>query len=151
MPPSQLVELNVVNTNDRKWDLFPVPYIDAQLEHHPLHSDAETGMMVLKMVYRAGFTNPWHSHFCGHGFYVLDGVLDTHQGQYGPGSWVWFPEGGLMYHGATKENDCTFLFVTNKKFSIHFVGDESDACALEMAAEEQIRAAREKGRGMSTA
>ena len=91
-------------------------------------------MMVLKMVYRAGFTNPWHSHFCGHGFYVLDGILDTHQGQYGPGSWVWFPEGGVMYHGATKEQDCTFLFITNKKFTIHFVGDKEDPCALEMAA-----------------
>jgi hypothetical protein len=27
-----------------------------------------------------------------------------------------------------------FLFITNKKFTIHFVGDKSDACALEMAA-----------------
>lgn len=39
-----------------------------------------------------------------------------------------------MYHGATPDQDCTFLFITNKKFTIHFVGDKSDACALEMAA-----------------
>lgn len=91
-------------------------------------------MLIMKMVYRAGFTNLWHSHFCGHGFYVLSGILDTHQGQYGPGSWVWFREGGTMYHGATKDQDVTFLFITNKKFSIHFVGDKDDPCALEMAA-----------------
>jgi quercetin dioxygenase-like cupin family protein len=83
-------------------------------------------MMVLKMVYRAGFTNPWHSHPCAHGIYVLEGALNTHQGRYPAGSFVWFPEGGIMEHGATQDEDCTFLFITNKQFSIHYVGDESD-------------------------
>jgi len=185
MTLAKQVPVTAIDTNNEEWALFPVPCINAKLEHVPLHNDQETGMMVLKMVYRAGFTNPWHSHFCGHGFYVLDGVLDTHQGQYGPGSWVWMPEGGVMYHvrlcchiafsitpleahpealqswyhgdgvqsypysghalnmtdygvqGATKDQDVTFLFVTNKKFSIHFVGDKNDPCALEMAAYEQ--------------
>ncbi|KAK4617239.1 uncharacterized protein CLAFUR5_05070 [Fulvia fulva] len=129
MTVGNLVDLSVVDTNLTAYELFPVPYINAQLEHNMLHNDGETGMMVLKMVCRAGFTNPWHSHFCGHGFFVLEGVLDIHKGQYGAGSWVWFPEGGLMYHGATKDQDVTFLFVTNKKFSIHFVDDTSDPCA----------------------
>ncbi|ETN47155.1 uncharacterized protein HMPREF1541_01346 [Cyphellophora europaea CBS 101466] len=132
MPTAKTVPLTVVDTNKTPWQPFPVPYIGANLDHNPLHEDAETGMTILKLTYRAGFTNPWHSHFCGHGFYVLDGILDTHGGQYGPGSWVWFPEGGTMYHGATKEKDVTVLFITNKKFSIHFVGDGSDPCALEM-------------------
>jgi len=77
-------------------------------------------------VYRAGFTNPWHSHPCAHGVYVLEGTLSTHQGQYPAGSFVWFPEGGIMEHGATQEEDCTFLFITNKPFDMHFVGDEND-------------------------
>ena len=144
MPPAQPVDLTVVDTNTTSWALFPVPYINAQLEHNSLLNDPETGMMVAKMVYRAGFTNPWHSHFCGHGFYVLDGILDTHQGQYGPWSCVWFPVGGVMYHGATPEQDVTFLFITNKKFSIHFVGDQSDPCALEMAAAEQYERQQRK-------
>ena len=88
--------------------------------------DPATGMQVLKMVYRAGFTNPWHSHPCAHGVYVLDGTLNTHQGQYPAGSFVWFPEGGIMEHGATQDADCTFLFITNKPFDIHFVGDTND-------------------------
>ena len=120
------VELTVVDTNTAAWELFPVAYIGANLEHVPLMSDPDTGMMILKMVYRAGFTNPWHSHPCAHGIYVLEGTLDTHQGQYPAGSFVWFPEGGIMEHGSTQDEDCTFLFITNKAFAIHFVGDEND-------------------------
>src|SRR5690348_16948201 len=123
------VELTVVDTNTATWELFPVEYIGANLEHVPLMSDPETGMMIFKMVYRAGFTNPWHSHPCAHGVYVLDGTLSTHQGRYPAGSFVWFPEGGIMEHGATQEEDCTFLFITNKPFDIHFVGDENDPAA----------------------
>ena len=67
------VELSVIDTNTAAWELFPVEYIKANLEHVPLVNDPETGMMVLKMVYRAGFTNPWHSHPCAHGVYVLEG------------------------------------------------------------------------------
>jgi quercetin dioxygenase-like cupin family protein len=43
--------------------------------------DPATGMSVLKTVYRAGFTNPWHSHPFAHGVYVLEGTLSTHQGR----------------------------------------------------------------------
>ncbi|WP_018332214.1 cupin domain-containing protein [Actinomycetospora chiangmaiensis] len=113
------VELVVTDTTTAAWEDFPVPAIDAVLEHVPLLDDPETGMMLVKMVYRAGFTNPWHTHPCGHGIYVLSGTLRTHQGTYGSGSFVWFPEGGSMEHGATDDADCTFLFVTNKPFDIH--------------------------------
>jgi hypothetical protein len=71
--PMKPVELTVVDTNTAEWQGFPVEYINATLEHIPLVNDADTGMMVLKMVYRAGFTNPWHSHPCAHGVYVLEG------------------------------------------------------------------------------
>ena len=80
--PMKPVELTVVDTNTAEWQGFPVEYINATLEHIPLVNDTDTGMMVLKMVYRAGFTNPWHSHSCAHGVYVLEGVLNTHQGDY---------------------------------------------------------------------
>ena len=115
------VNLTVVDTLSADWQDFPVPAINANLEHVPLVDDPDTGMMVVKMVYRAGFTNTWHTHPCGHGIYVLDGVLNTHQGDYGPGNFVWFPEGGTMQHGATADADCTFLFITNKPFDIHHV------------------------------
>lgn len=59
-PSAKPVDVSVVDTNKAEWVLFPVDYINAKLEHTPLHDDEETGMMVLKMLYRAGFTNPWY-------------------------------------------------------------------------------------------
>jgi quercetin dioxygenase-like cupin family protein len=52
--------------------------------------------------------------------YVLEGVLQTHEGTYGPGSFVWFPEGPVMEHGATADGDVTVVFITNKRFEIHY-------------------------------
>ena len=124
--PLEPVELNVVDTNTAEWQGFPIDYLGVALPHIPLVDDPDTGMMVAKMTYPAGHTTPWHTHPCAHGVYVLAGVLSTHQGQYGPGTFVWFPEGGLMEHGAQQDEDVTFLFITNKKFAIHFVGDEND-------------------------
>lgn len=114
------VELTVVDTNTTEWVKFPIPEIDAELDALPLMADPDTGMEVMKLIYRAGFTNPWHTHNCAHGIYVLDGTLTTHRGSYGPGSFVWFPEGGSMHHGASAEKDCTMLFITNKPFDIHY-------------------------------
>jgi hypothetical protein len=73
-----------------------------------------------------------HSHPCAHGVYVLEGTLNTHQGDYPAGSFVWFPEGGVMQHGATQDQDVTFLFITNKAFDIHSVDDENDPHAPTM-------------------
>ena len=48
----------------------------------------------------------------------VEGTLRTHEGDFGPGSFVWFPEGMTMYHGATEDSDCLMLFITNK-YSLH--------------------------------
>ncbi len=79
------VDLAVVDTNTADWDKFPIPEIGAELDFVPLITDSDTGMMVLKMTYKAGFTNPW------------------------------------QHHGASSDEDCTFLFITNKPFEIHYV------------------------------
>jgi quercetin dioxygenase-like cupin family protein len=115
------VELTAVDTNSQEWVAFPIPEQGVELPAMPLIDDPDTGMQVMKIIYRAGWTNPWHFHSCAHGIYVLEGSLVTHQGTYGPGSFVWFPEGGIMEHGATADADCTFLFITNKPFDIHYV------------------------------
>jgi quercetin dioxygenase-like cupin family protein len=113
------VTLTVVDTTTAPWEKFPVPRIHAELDALPLIADPDTGMQVMKLIYRAGLTNPWHTHPCALGIYVLDGTLATHQGEYPPGSFVWFPEGGTMNHGAAADEDCTFLFIRNKPFDIH--------------------------------
>ena len=69
----------------------------------------------------AGVINPQHTHPCGHGMYVLEGQLVTHRGTYGPGSFVWFPEGEVMEHGASAAADCVVVFIPNKAFRIDYV------------------------------
>lgn len=114
------LKLRVVDTNRTPWDLFEVPHVGHKLPSKTLFEDPETGMLIVKVVYRAGHNTPPHWHRCSHGIYVLDGILTTHDGDYGPGTFVWFPEGMTMEHGAGPETDCTYLFITNKAFSIHF-------------------------------
>jgi quercetin dioxygenase-like cupin family protein len=84
-------------------------------------SDPDTGMLVRLVRYPAGVINPAHTHPCGHGMYVLEGTLVTHKGKFGPGSFVWFPEGEVMEHGATAERDVVVVFITNKPFRIDYV------------------------------
>lgn len=91
-----------------------------------LLQDADTGMEIRLLRYPAGFVATWHTHNCAHGMYVLEGTLVTHAGNFGPGGFVWFPEGTLMQHGATADEDVVMLFITNKKFDIHFVPDGRD-------------------------
>ena len=55
---------------------------------------------------------------------MLDGTLRTHAGTFGPGSFVWFPEGMLMEHGATDDGDMVALFITNKPFDIRYAFED---------------------------
>ena len=85
-----------------------------------LVQDPDTGMEIRLVRYDAGVMNTWHTHPCAHGLYVLEGTLVTHDGSYGPGTLVWFPEGMVMQHGATADQAVTVLFITNKRFEIHY-------------------------------
>lgn len=89
-----------------------------------LFADPETKMSVTLLRYPAGMRNPHHTHPCGHGMYVLEGKLVTHDGAFGPGTFVWFPEGEPMEHGASPEGDMIALFITNKPFRIDYVQDQ---------------------------
>lgn len=117
---SPIVQIHAVRDGEGQWIKIPIPELSTEIDILPLHDDAETGMWIVKMMYRAGHTTTWHTHPCGHGMYVLEGTLVTHQGDFGPGSFVWFPEGGMMQHGTTLTDDATFLFMTNKPFDISF-------------------------------
>ena len=61
------------------------------------------------------------SHFRPREVYVLEGTLVTHKGSFGPGTFVWFPEGEAMEHGASADGDVTVVFITNKSFRIDYV------------------------------
>jgi hypothetical protein len=65
------VALTVVHTDAADWVKFPIPEINAELGALPLFADPDTGMEVMKMIYGAGFTNPWPTHNYAHGIYGL--------------------------------------------------------------------------------
>jgi quercetin dioxygenase-like cupin family protein len=111
-----------VDTTQMPWEERPNERIGRALYRKELFSDPETGMLVRLVRYPAGVINPSHTHPCGHGMYVLEGTLVTHKGTFGPGSFVWFPEGEVMEHGASAGGDVTVVFVTNKSFRIDYVG-----------------------------
>jgi quercetin dioxygenase-like cupin family protein len=102
------------------WEETWNEHLGATILVKKLKRDAETGMTILLVRYAAGVVNTWHTHTCAHGMYVLEGILRTHEGRHGPGSFVWFPAGLEMEHGATAEADVTVLFVTNRSFDIAY-------------------------------
>jgi quercetin dioxygenase-like cupin family protein len=113
-------QLIAIDTTAQAWEERFNDKIGRALYRKNLIEDPETGMEVRLVRYPAGVVNPRHTHPCAHGMYVLEGTLTTQQGQYGPGHFVWFPEGLIMEHGATASGDVTVLFVTNKRFEIRY-------------------------------
>lgn len=83
----------------------------------------DTGIMIWRLRYPAGFSTVEHWHNCAHGMYVLEGYLATSEDEFGLGSFVWLPEGAIMFHGARSDNDVLMLFITNKPFDIHFTAE----------------------------
>ena len=117
MPPHTLIS---IDTNALPWEERTIEPLGKTLYRKNLVEDPETGMEIRLVRYPAGVVNPLHTHPCAHGMYVLSGTLVTHAGSWGPGSFVWFPEGIEMEHGASVEGDTTVLFITNKRFEIHY-------------------------------
>ena len=120
------MSLVVIDTKSLPWDSQFNERIGHALLRKTLFNDAETGMLIRLVRYPSGVINPKHTHPCGHGMYVLEGTLVTHQGSFGPGTFVWFPEGEVMEHGASAEGDVTVVFITNKAFRIDYV-EESES------------------------
>jgi quercetin dioxygenase-like cupin family protein len=119
MQASQFI---AINTQEIPWEERFNEKLGRALFRKDLLVDPETGIEIRLVRYPSGVINPSHIHSCGHGMYVLDGTLVTHKGTFGPGTFVWFPEGEVMEHGASPEGDTTVIFITNKSFRIDYVG-----------------------------
>lgn len=114
-------EFYAIDTATTSWEERYNEKLGRAIFRKDLYTDPETGAEIRLVRYPAGLVNPAHTHPCGHGLYVLEGELVTHKGTFGPGSFVWFPEGEVMEHGAGPSGDVTVLFVTNKRFRIDYV------------------------------
>lgn len=108
--------IEVFTTGPEGWVDSPEGFLDKEMI-----KDAETGMVVNMTRYPKNYWKPKHVHSCAHGMYVIEGKLKTDDGVYGPGSFLWTPEGHVGGHGTTPDEDCLFLFITNKPFGIEFL------------------------------
>ncbi len=90
----------------------------------PLFTDPQSGQKVTLVRYPAGQINPAHSHAQGHGMYVLQGSLRTHRGTFGPNTFVWFPAGEVMWHGAGTDEELVALFMAGGNLSTDYVESE---------------------------
>lgn len=113
-------KLTAIDTNAMPWEDRYSEALQKMLYRKNLIEDPDTGMEIRLVKYPAGVINKLHTHPCAHGMFVMEGTLVTHDGNYGPGNFVWFPEGQVMEHGATAEADVVVLFITNKPFQIHY-------------------------------
>jgi len=114
----------IIRPDEIPWKKLKADYTDVPLYDRPLVSDPETGMSVTISRYEKGFNLERHTHTCSHGMYILSGRLRTSIGEAVPGDFVWFPAGVEMEHGATDDEDCVFLFITNRPFDIRYLRDE---------------------------
>lgn len=113
--------LTAIDATALPWEERFNERIGRSLFRKNLFIDPETGMEIRLVRYPAGIVNPLHTHPCAHGMYVLEGTLVTHRGNYGPGTFVWFPEGEAMEHGASADGDVVVVFITNKPFRIDYL------------------------------
>ncbi len=114
-------EMIAIDATTAPWEERFNEKLGCALFRKNLIADPDTGMEVRLVKYPRGVINVAHTHPCAHGMYVLEGTLVANGGRYGPGSFVWFPEGLVMEHGASPDNDVVVLFITNKPFEIHYV------------------------------
>lgn len=84
-------------------------------------ADRETGMVVNFSRYPAGFRKPRYQMSCAHGMYIIKGAMVTDHGVFGPGNFIWYPKGCACEMTVTADEDCLFLFVTNKNYRITFL------------------------------
>ena len=73
-------ELEVFDSDSMDWLEIPIEQIGSSLPLKLFTADPDTGMSCALLRYDAGFINPWHTHQCAHGMFVLSGTLRTHKG-----------------------------------------------------------------------
>ena len=100
--------------NTMPWETLTDEHVGATFKDLKMVLDERTGMRVNLSVYPAGYYKPKHIHSCAHGIYVISGTLKTDEGEFGPGAFVWYPEGTVMSHGATDREACVFLYIQDK-------------------------------------
>jgi quercetin dioxygenase-like cupin family protein len=100
-------QYTTIDTTVVEWDKSFNPKLGVELGRLMLRKDPKNGAEIRMIRYPKGVVNPEHTHPCGHGIFVLEGKLRTHEGTYGPGTWVWFPQGERFVAGRARRTWAT--------------------------------------------
>lgn len=87
----------------------------------PMIQDPVTGMTVNFSRYPRGFEKLAHRYSCAHGIYLIRGRLSSDGVLYEPGTFIWYPAGYVCNQVAAADEDCYFLFVTNRSYTLEFL------------------------------
>ncbi|MGI5989056.1 MAG: cupin domain-containing protein [Lachnospiraceae bacterium] len=96
---------------DMSWVKQENEQLGVELFIKELYKNPGTGLLIELVKFPAGKVTRPHRHTCGQGMFVLSGTLHTHEGNYGPGSFVWYPAGAVSFHGAGDEDDLTAVVI----------------------------------------
>ena len=86
-------DVDVFDSNSMDWLELPIEQIGRSLSLKPFTFDPDTGMSCMLLRYDAGFINPWHTHDCAHGMFVLSRDLAHQQGGFRGGEFCLVPRG----------------------------------------------------------
>ncbi len=111
------------NDNYENWNKITDEFGNVFEDKHLVTDDLH-GMEVNLTHYPKGFYKKRHIHPMAHGMLILSGKCRLEEEEYGPGTFIWMPEGYVGGHGATEDSDLTFLFVANKPFGIQYADDD---------------------------
>lgn len=103
------------------WETLTDAHLGKQFKDMKLILDEDTGMTINLSIYPKGYYKVKHIHSCAHGIFVLSGTLKTDEGEFGPGTFVWYPAGTVMSHGATDREECMFLYIQDKKGKLTYL------------------------------
>lgn len=120
-PQSRQDDMIVADPDRLPWIKRVSPSKGFTTYNKELYMDKETNLWIKLSKYPAGTVTPLHEHNCGHSMYVISGKLKTHEGVYGPGAFVWFPEGNVSEHGATEDDDLIVMYIADKPFDITYL------------------------------
>lgn len=100
--------------NSMPWETILDKHLNKEFKDLKMIQDEETGFAVNLSIYPKGYFKVQHVHTHGHGIFVLKGTLKTDEGEFGPGTFVWYPAGTVMRHGATDREACVFLYIQDR-------------------------------------
>lgn len=128
-------KVEVLDTNRMPWQVCPTSTDKKVFGQKQLIQDPDIGMESALYEYPAGFTTYMHTHPCGHGHFILEGQMKVNQSYYGPGTFIWYPEGCVAEHGATAFEHAKVLMFSNKPFKVNYCKDEADRQSREKGIE----------------